>query len=342
MTVPVSGIARRVGHRLNQALHTLFDADERLFLLGQDIADPYGGAFGITRGLSSRHPTRVWSTPISEAATVGVAAGLALCGDAAVVEVMFGDFLTLCVDPLVNFAAKSVTMYGRRLPIRLIVRCPVGGNRGYGPTHSQNLQKHLIGVPNLGLYELTPFDDPTDVLRRMLNDRTPGVLFEDKGLYPVPGYDHGVVDELFGYRVLDAAAGTVLVSATDGAPDRLLIAPGGLVPRALSAMRRALLDHDLLCHLVVPTRLYPLDLDAVLPLAARAGAVVVAEDGVDGGGWGTEVARHLHELLWGRLREPVRLVRPRCAVIPAAAGPERALLVQDSTILAALGVPDCD
>jgi pyruvate dehydrogenase E1 component beta subunit len=329
----------RVGHRLNQALHTLFAADERLFLLGQDIADPYGGAFGITRGLSSRYPGRVWSTPISEEATVGVAAGLALCGDRAVVEVMFGDFITLCVDPLINFAAKSVTMYGRRLPMSLVVRCPVGGNRGYGPTHSQNLQKHLIGVPDLTLYELTPFGDPVEVLRRMLDDRQPGVLFEDKSLYPAAGYDDGVVDDVFGYRFLDRAAGTVLVSADGADPDCVLVAPGGLTLRALSAMRRALLDHDVLSQLVVPTRLYPLDLDPILELAARAGRVVVAEDGVGGGNWGSELSRQLYERLWLRLSHPVRLVHAAPAVIPAAPHLERSALVQDSTIFEALMEP---
>ena len=142
---------------LNRGLHTVFANDPRVYLLGEDVLDPYGGAFKVTRGLSTRYPDRVLTTPISEGAIVGVGNGLALAGDRAIVEVMFGDFVTLAFDQIVNFAAKSVAMYGRRLPMHLVVRCPVGGNRGYGPTHSQCPQKHFVGVPDLALFEVSPF-----------------------------------------------------------------------------------------------------------------------------------------------------------------------------------------
>src|SRR5439155_1315828 len=147
----------RVADNLNGALHRLFERDPRVYLLGEDLLDPYGGAFKISRGLSDRYPDRVLATPLSEGGFVGVANGLALCGDKAIVEIMFGDFIALSFDQIVNFATKSVSMYGRTLPLHLVVRCPVGGNRGYGPTHSQSPQKHFIGVPHLGLYELSPF-----------------------------------------------------------------------------------------------------------------------------------------------------------------------------------------
>ncbi len=85
------------------------------------------------------------STPLSEGTLVGAGAGLALAGEKAIVEIMFSDFVTLAFDQIVNFAAKSTTMYGRPVPVPLIVRCPTGGRRGYGPTHSQSLQKHFVG-----------------------------------------------------------------------------------------------------------------------------------------------------------------------------------------------------
>ena len=88
-------MTRRVVDGLNRALHTLLAVHQQLVVLGEDIADPYGGAFGVTRGLSTAYPDRVLSTPISEGAIVGLAGGLALCGDWVVVEVMFGDFITL-------------------------------------------------------------------------------------------------------------------------------------------------------------------------------------------------------------------------------------------------------
>jgi pyruvate/2-oxoglutarate/acetoin dehydrogenase E1 component len=311
--------AQRVVHNLNAALHGLADADERLYMLGEDIGDPYGGAFKVTQGLSTRHPDRVLSTPISEGAIVGVAAGLALCGNPVIAEIMFGDFIGLCFDQLVNFASKSVTMYGQRVDLPLVVRCPVGGQRGYGPTHSQNLQKHLMGVPSLSLFEMTPFHDNRMVFERMLALGEPCVYFEDKVLYTTPMLETAAIDDLFSRDFLGPAQDCARVLAAEQAPpDCIVIAPGGLVPRALPAMRSALLEHDVLCHLVVPSRLYPVDVDPFLPLVRAAGRACVLEDGVAGGTWGREVAGLLYERAWGDLRAPVRLVHPECAVIPAA------------------------
>src|SRR5689334_22404670 len=103
----------RVADALNAALGALLAEDPGLYLLGEDITDPYGGAFKVTRGLSTRHPDRVLGTPISEAALVGVANGLALAGDRAIVEIMFADFALLAFDQIVNVAAKSTAMFGR-------------------------------------------------------------------------------------------------------------------------------------------------------------------------------------------------------------------------------------
>lgn len=328
---------QRVVSNLNRALLELTGRDERLFVLGEDIADPYGGAFKVTRGLSTRHADRVLSTPISEAAIVGVASGLALRGNRVIVEIMFGDFIGLCFDQLVNFAAKSVTMYGRRVDMPIVVRCPVGGRRGYGPTHSQNLQKHFIGVPNLSLFELTQFHDNAAVLDRMLALREPCILFEDKGLYPAPMYDGGVIDDLFGYDFLDRDHNYARAFAGEPAqPDCLVIAPGGLVARALEAMRGALLERDVLSQLVVPSRLYPIDVEPLLPLVLQTGRVCVLEDGVAGGTWGTEVAGALHEHAWAGLRAPVRLVHPDCVVIPAARHLEDQFAVTSARIRAEL------
>jgi pyruvate/2-oxoglutarate/acetoin dehydrogenase E1 component len=328
---------RRMVGDLNQALLDLADADERLYFLGEDIGDPYGGAFKVTRGLSTRHPDRVLSTPISEGAIVGVAGGLALRGNRVIVEVMFGDFIGLCFDSILNFVSKSVTMYGQRLDMPVVVRCPVGGRRGYGPTHSQNLQKHLVGIPNLTLFEMSPFHDNRAVFETMLALREPCVFFEEKSLYTEPPYTGGRVDDLLRYDYLDPQ----LVWArtfVDGIehPDCVLIAPGGLTGRALAAMRAALLTHEVVSQLLTPSRLYPLDMASVLPLVYDAGVVCVAEDGVDGGTWGREIAGLLYERAWGRLRAPIRLVHPERAVIPAARHLEDAFSVTKQMIHDAL------
>jgi pyruvate dehydrogenase E1 component beta subunit len=96
---------------LGEALHSALAEDQRVVVLGEDIADPYGGAFKVTRGLSTEFPQRVRTTPISEGAIAGVAAGLALAGYRPIAEVMFGDFLALCFDQILNHIAKYEAMY---------------------------------------------------------------------------------------------------------------------------------------------------------------------------------------------------------------------------------------
>lgn len=314
----------RVAESINAALHTVLTDDERAYLIGEDLLDPYGGAFKVARGLSTRFPDRVLSTPISESAMTGVAAGLALAGDTAIVEYMFADFLTLGFDPLVNFAAKSVAMYGTRLPMRLVVRCPSGGGRGYGPTHSQTLTKHLIGVPHLSVYEMSPFRDATEVFAEMLDLAEPCVFVEDKILYT--RRMHPAV-EPFTVRVRDGVA----YIGTGERPELILIAPGGVAERAVTALRTLLVEEEIAGLLVVPSRLYPVELD--LPPVPH---VVVAEDGTAGGTWGAEVARHVYARHFADLAAPVTLVHAADTVIPAAPHLERQVLVDADTIFDAL------
>lgn len=315
----------RVAENLNAALHGLMEHTPDLYLLGEDLLDPYGGAFKITRGLSTRFPDRVLSTPISENAITGVAAGLALAGDSAVVEIMFGDFATLAFDQLVNFAAKSVSMYGERVPMRMVVRCPVGGGRGYGPTHSQSLQKHFLGVPGLALYEVSPFHDNAAVFAEMFARKEPCVLFEDKVLYTRPMYE---VEAPF-VLAADRPGGVARVSL-DGAAaaDCVVIAAGGVAHRALDAMRSLLLEEEIVCTLLVPSRLYPVGIE--LPPGTRQ--VFVVEEGTAGGTWGAEVAHAIHREHWSRLDRPVTLVHSADSVIPTAPHLEREVLVSASSV----------
>ncbi|WP_240196862.1 alpha-ketoacid dehydrogenase subunit beta [Nonomuraea lactucae] len=323
----------RVAENLNAALHELMERRPDLHLLGEDLLDPYGGAFKITRGLSTRFPERVLTTPISENAITGIAAGLALSGDSAIVEIMFGDFAALAFDQLLNFAAKSVSMYGTRVPMRMVVRCPVGGGRGYGPTHSQSLQKHFIGIPGLALYEVSPFHDNLAVFEEMLERAEPCVLFEDKVLYTRPMH---AVESPF---TVESAGGTARVSLDflREQPDCLIIAPGGMAHRAVAAMRSLLLEEEILCTLLVPSRLYPVD-TAPLEAALTDGAVpaprrvAVLEESTAGGTWGAEVAHTIHQRYWDRLSRPVTLVHSAASVIPTAAHLEREVLVDEAAI----------
>lgn len=328
--------SERVAVNLNRAISELLERDDNAFMVGEDIIDPYGGAFKITRGLSGRFPGRVLSTPISEAAIIGLASGIALGGGTVVAEIMFADFLLLGFDQLANFAAKTVMMYGRRVPMRMIVRAAVGGGRGYGPTHSQSPQKHFIGIPDLVLVELSPFHDNVGLFEYIIDRATPCIFFENKKLY---GDVMCLGDEHDGLFTVDRGAAwepARLFIGDEGGPiDCLFIAAGSTVRPVTKVAKQLFLEYEANCHVVVAPQLYPWNVAGLKPVLDRAKRVCVVEEGVPGGSWGETVAQQIHTTFWRRLREPVRVVQSEASPIPAAAHLEQAMLVNEGVIRAA-------
>ena len=329
----------RVVENLNRALHELFASDPRVFLLGEDILDPYGGAFKVSRGLSSRFPDRVLATPLSEETFLGIGGGLALCGEKVIVEIMFGDFLALGYDQILNFASKATAMYGRPLTINLVVRCPVGGNRAYGPTHSQSMQKYFLGIPHLSLFELSPFHDNTQLLNKLVNLGQPCILFEDKVLYTQRMAADGVIDEYFAWEVLDREGNFIRVfldGEDEVVPDCLLIASGGMVARCLHAMKDLLLNDEISAQLIVPSQLYPFDVNTLVAVLPAIKHIAIVEESVAGGTWGCEIAQQMYTHLWGKLKQPIQLIHSRASIIPAAPHLEKQVLVQAEDISCAI------
>lgn len=330
---------------LNAALHELFAERDDVYLLGEDVLDPYGGAFKISRGLSERFPERVITTPISEASLVGVAAGMALRGYRPVLEIMFGDFITLAFDQIVNGVSKFREMYDGQVTLPLVVRTPMGGRRGYGPTHSQSLEKLLIGVPNITVAATSECHDLGAMMREAVLSDDPVFLIENKVMYGRPNRRprDGHLD---GFRV-DETAGpfpALTFSAGEGAePAATIVTYGGMLPIVLDAATELIVEEELFCEVVCLGRLLPLDLGPVLESVARTGALVTAEEGPLTGGVGAEIAARMQELAWGDLRRPVRRVAAEDGIIPAAPGLEDARLpgardVADA-VLALVGAP---
>jgi pyruvate/2-oxoglutarate/acetoin dehydrogenase E1 component len=168
---------------LQNALHRLLANDSSIIVMGEDILDPYGGAFKVTKGLSTSFSNQVITTPISEAGFLGVANGLALRGMKPIAEIMFGDFITLGADQIINYAVKFKGMYQADLDYHYVIRMAVGAGRGYGPTHSQTLEKLYLGIPNLKLIAPSKFHDPGNLLETAINDQGPVLYLEHKLLY---------------------------------------------------------------------------------------------------------------------------------------------------------------
>ena len=169
---------------INKAFHDIFTNNTDALFLGEDIQDPYGGAFKTTKGLTDNFSGRTFNMPISEPMITGVSLGAATTGRLVYCEIMFGDFLALAFDQILNHASKMKNMFGKEIETPLVIRTPMGGGRGYGATHSQCIEKHFMGIPGLNVYMLHHRVDSykfhTTLAKKI---KEPSLVFEHKLLY---------------------------------------------------------------------------------------------------------------------------------------------------------------
>ena len=287
----------RVVTRIYQALREQMESDSRTFLLGEDIEGPYGGAFKVTKDLSLLFPGRVRNTPISEAAIVGISNGLALAGMRPVCEIMFGDFLTLAADQIINHAAKFAWMYNGQVTVPVVIRTPMGGKRGYGATHSQCIEKHFLGIPGTRVVALHHRYDPYELYRRLLStvDR-PTLAIESKLLYGEYATHRTAAG--FWCEHSDEAFPTTRIRCSVENPDVTIVCYGGMLADVEKALDRLLDEHEIVAEVICPTQIFPLQVGAVLESARRSGRVLVVEEGQGFCGFGAEVVASVHEA-WG-------------------------------------------
>jgi pyruvate/2-oxoglutarate/acetoin dehydrogenase E1 component len=310
----------RCGQALNAALHEIFERDPDVYLLGEDLLDPYGGAFKISQGLSTRWPDRVLTTPVSEASIFGVSAGLALRGYRPILEIMFGDFIALGLDQVVNGISKFRAMFDDQVTVPLVVRTPMGGRRGYGPTHSQSLEKLLLGVPGITVVAPSECHDLGALLAEAVRDDEPVFFIENKLMYGRPNRRpvDGRVDELGCIESSGRYPALTFSGNAFSRADTTLVTYGGMLPVALDAATRLILEHELFTEVVALGRLLPLDLEPVLDSVARTGSLVTVEEGTLTGGVGAEIAAQVQARAWSDLSAPVTRVAARDWIVPSA------------------------
>ncbi len=289
---PSSGA--NVRRSLNGALRRLLEGSDDVVLLGEDLHDPYGGAFKVTEGLSTDFPGRVISTPISEAGITGAAIGLAMAGYRPITEIMFADFLTLCTDQIYNHAVKFPGVFDH-VEIPLVMRTPCGGRRGYGPTHSQSPENLFTAIPGLTVVYASHRHD----VGRLLIDATirwpyPVLFLEHKLLY-------GEIQDRGGYRALapddaDVAAGLfpTLVHGRAEA-DVTLVTYGGMLPLAEAVAERLEDEEEVSVEIVVPSLLTPLPRRTLVRHLLDRPRVAVLEESHHEYGVGAEMLTSLLE-----------------------------------------------
>lgn len=324
---------------LNHGLHQAFSQDARVYLIGEDVLDPYGGAFKVSKGLSSQYPDRVWTSPVSEAALVGIGAGMALRGLRPVVEIMFGDFSALIADQLINSISKFRGMYNNQVEVPLVIRTPMGGRRGYGPTHSQTLEKLYLGVPGLRMLAANTLANPGDLLRTaILEDPGPVFFVENKLLYLKPVLDNNALKDFeIELNIPSESYAPTHTLRLKGSPPPLLTlaAYGYMAELAREALLRLAFEHEIFCELVVPSQLAPLAPEGAMDSALKSSLqhtqrLLTIEEGTYTLGWGAEILARAAQAFPGRLKSVQRLAAAD-QPIPASVPLEEAVLpgIQD-------------
>lgn len=309
-----SAKAGNVRTAINGALRSLLEHVPETVLLGEDLHEPYGGAFKVTAGLSETFRGRVLSTPISEAGITGTAIGLALAGQRPILEIMFADFVTLCMDQLYNHAVKFPGMFPDST-VPMVLRTPCGGRRGYGPTHSQSPENLLVSVPGLtvvyGSHRHNVGQLLVDAVTRWPN---PTAFLEHKLLY-------GEAQSPEAYSELDAPAedlGAHLFPTLSTGPreaDVVLVTYGGMLPIVERAAKRLAEDEELDVRILVPALLSPLPRHSLRAALQGATRIVVVEESHHEHGVGAEILALLAEA--GSRADVLRIGMPPAPIAAA-------------------------
>jgi acetoin:2,6-dichlorophenolindophenol oxidoreductase subunit beta len=309
---------------LNLALDQALQADERVFLLGEDIADP--GASGPTAGLSTKYgPDRVLDTPISEAGIIGAAIGAAIDGLRPVAEIMIMDFIGIAADQMINNAAKLRFMTGGRTTAPITVRTQVYSGLATGATHSQTLEAWFMHIPGMKVIVPATPRDGKGLLTSAIFDDDPCLFVEtirlqsQRGSVPIdPGFS------------IPLGQADIKRSGTDVT----LISYGRSVHDAQAAAT-TLQEQGVSAEVVDLRTLVPLDVETMLESARRTRRVVVVHDAVQFGGPGAEIAATLQSELFSELVAPIERVGARFVPAPAAPGLEAQIYPSTERIVAA-------
>jgi 2-oxoisovalerate dehydrogenase E1 component len=297
---PLEAINKRQVELLNQFFREVIVSDERTVFLGEDILSPYGGAFKVTRELSVLRPGRVFATPISESAITGISNGLALNGFKPFAEIMFGDFMTLAFDQIVNHASKFHHMFNKKVTCPVVIRTPMGGRRGYGPTHSQTLDKFLVGIDNVTTVALNTFVDPAIVYRAVLEQEHPVIVLENKTDYGKKIAQHIPTNYVAEYNAEKFPV--VRIRPAVSVPTLTIVAYGGMADLVAGMLGEVFLETDLLPELIVPACISRLPVDVVAASVSRSGRLVVIEEGSAFAGVGGELIASVVERTGQKIR----------------------------------------
>jgi 2-oxoisovalerate dehydrogenase E1 component len=326
-SITPSGVGERevsMSQAINEAIAEEMQHDDSVFLWGEDVT--LGGYFNVTEGLIDRFgKDRIIDTPISEYGIIGGAVGAAMTGMRPIAEILFGDFLTCCMDPIINQAAKLRYMTGGQVSIPLTIRTPLGSGIGMAAQHSQSMEKFLFGVP--GLMVVAPSDPYTakGLLKSAIRLNNPVIVFEHKLMYAETGKIPAEEYTLPLGKAMIRRAGDDVTIVT-----HLLGVGVSLEAADLLEKKGIGVEVIDLCTL------YPMDNETILQSVKKTGRLVTVEEGSGTGGIGAEVIARTAMAAFGVLKSaPVRIAAPECP-IPYAKNLETVMLPAPDKIAEAI------
>jgi len=282
------------GQAIKEALAEEMRREPRVFIIGEDVAEA-GTVFKVLSGLVEEFGReRVIDSPISEAGITGIGVGAAMTGMRPVVDIMFGDFITLAMDQIVNQAAKVHYMSGGKLRVPLVIRTTMGATRRSAAQHSQSLYAWVAHVPGLKVVLPATPADAKGLLKSAIRDDNPVVVFEDKMMYqlkgPVPDGEYTIP---LGVADVKRTGTDVTIVATSSMVHVALEAAGRLDGTGISA------------EVVDPRTLLPLDAETLIASAQKTGRVIVVDEGYQQFGVTAEIASVIAEGAFDSLDAPV-------------------------------------
>jgi acetoin:2,6-dichlorophenolindophenol oxidoreductase subunit beta len=302
---------------LNEALHFEMARDPSVMLIGEDVTggagangekDAWGGVFGVSRGLLGQFgPERVRDTPISEAALIGAAAGAALTGMRPVAEIMFSDFFGVCLDQIMNQAAKFRYMFGGRTRCPLVIRATYGAGSRSAAQHSQSFHSIMTHIPGLKVVIPSNPYDAKGLLLQAIRDDDPVIFLEHKMLYDTIGE---VPDRAYTIPFGEARV------VRDG-KDVLIVAIGRMVLVAEEAARLLAAEGISVC-ILDPRTTSPLDEETLQEFASDIGRVVIVDESNPRCSIATDISALLADRCFGDLKAPIKMVTAPHAPVPYA------------------------
>jgi pyruvate dehydrogenase E1 component beta subunit len=306
---------------INQALREEMRRDETVIIVGEDVAEA-GGVYKLTEGLLEEFgPERVLDTPISEAVIAGAGVGAAMTGLRPVIEIMFGDFLTLAMDQLVNQAAKMYYMSGGKYKVPLVIRTTMGAGRRIAAQHSQSLHSWMAHIPGLKVVIPSTAYDAKGLLKTAIRDNNPVIFFEDKMMYQ----RKEIVPEINDEYTIPFGQASVKRQGTD----ITIIATSSMVHVALEAAER-LAEDGISAEVVDPRTLTPLDEETLVDSVKKTSRCIVVDEGYQRFGATAEIASVIASKAFYHLDAPVERIGAMDVPIPFAPS------LEDQTI------PDAD